>query len=158
MELLKYFNFRICSRQNGRRERRRWNGVAVDVQTEPASGAPRALYQRRTFADRQAGRPDAVDHGPRGGRGAGRGHRLVSAVRELVARTDGRARRQRRLHIRAVRGRRGRRTGRRGVERHAATARHDGGRHRAAELRTVHRHHGLVRSTGGHHAVRVTKN
>lgn len=82
---------------------------------------------------------------------------MVSAVRELNARVDGRARRQRSLHIRAVRGQRGRRPGRRGVGRHAATARHDGGRHRATKLWPVHRHRGLVRSTGGHHAVRVTK-
>jgi len=78
---------------------------------------------------------------------------LVSASRERGAGSDGRARRQRGVHIHAVRGRAGRRPCRRRGRWPPAAAGHDGGRHRSTKLWPVHRHRQLVRQPGGNHAV-----
>jgi len=94
--------------------------------------------------------------GHRGGRDrrpAVRGRGLVSAARQRDAVADGRARRQRGVHVHAVRGRAGRGSRRGRGGRPPAPVGHDAGRHRSAKLRPVHRHRPLVRPPGGDHAV-----
>jgi len=94
--------------------------------------------------------------GHRGGRDrrpAVRGRGLVSAARQRDAGADGRARRQRGVHIHAVRGRAGRGSRRGRGGRPPAAVGHDAGRHRSAKPRPVHRHCSLVRPPGGDHAV-----
>lgn len=98
-------------------------------------------------------KPVAGNSGGRCRRRVVRGRGLVSALRERGAGPDGRARRQRSVHIHAVRGRAGRRLCIRHGGRPPAATGHDGGRHRSPKLRLVHRHRQLVRPPGGNYAV-----
>jgi len=82
-----------------------------------------------------------------------RGRDLVSASRERGTSSDGRARRERGVHIHAVRGRAGRRLCRRRGGWPPAAAGHDGGRHCSPKRWPVHRHRQLVRPPGGNYAV-----
>jgi len=82
-----------------------------------------------------------------------RGRGLVSASRERGPSSDGRARRQRGVHIHAVRGRASRRLCRRRGRRPPAAAGYDGGRYRSPKLWPIHRHRQLVRQPGGNYEV-----